>query len=105
MVNERDAVGNTPVHVAARNGTVEMVQLLFDNGGDLSLKNEDEQTSLHLAADYGRTRTVRKICELDDDLVGIEDENSNTALHLAATKGHEKVVTCLIEFQANVESR
>ncbi|XP_075241022.1 transient receptor potential cation channel subfamily A member 1 homolog isoform X2 [Convolutriloba macropyga] len=105
LLSERDQVGNTPLHVAARNGTAEMLRVFYDKGGDITMKNEDEQTVLHLAADYGRTTAVKLICELDDDLVGVEDENSNTALHLAATEGYEKVVTVLIQYQADVESR
>ncbi|XP_063716937.1 transient receptor potential cation channel subfamily A member 1 homolog isoform X3 [Symsagittifera roscoffensis] len=105
MLSERDNVGNTALHIAARNGLADMLQLFYDHGGDLALKNEDEETVLHLAAVYGRTKTVRLICNLDDDLVGCEDEDSNTALHLAATEGHEKVVGLLIHYQADVESR
>jgi len=105
LLSERDQLGNTPLHIAARNGSADIVKLFYENGGDIYLKNEDEQTIMHVAADYGRTATVRMICELDDDLVGVEDENSNTALHLAAMEGHEKVVNLLITYQADVESR
>ena len=66
-------------------------QVLNGNQCDLKLKNEDEQTPLHLAAKYGRTRVVTWICKLDCDIVKDEDEDSNTPLHIAAIEGHVKV--------------
>ena len=82
-----------------------LFQLLHSKECDLKLKNEDEQTPLHLASKYGRTRLVEWMCSLDCDLVKDEDENSNTSLHIAAIEGHNKVTQVLIDYQADVQAR
>ena len=87
------------------NLVITIFQLLHSKVCDLKLKNEDEQTPVHLASKYGRTRVVEWMCTLDGDLVKDEDENSNTPLHIAAIEGHNKVTQILIEYQADVQAR
>jgi ankyrin repeat protein len=48
-VNARGYDGQTPLHEAARAGSVAMVRLLLDHGADATLKNNDGHTSLQQA--------------------------------------------------------
>ena len=48
----------------------------------LGRKNEDEQTSLHLACINGRIDVVKEILRADRNEIMNEDEDSNTPLHL-----------------------
>ncbi|HHF7349551.1 TPA: ankyrin repeat domain-containing protein [Legionella feeleii] len=50
LVNYQDADGNTPLMIAVKRNLVEMVELLFHQGADLSLVNKDGQNSFDLAS-------------------------------------------------------
>jgi len=48
---------NTPLHIAAESGSVEIAKLLLDAGGDVNVKNNDGITPLFWVDDadhYGR---------------------------------------------------
>lgn len=105
LVNESDCYDNSPLHIAAKQGYLDIVQCLVENGAILDDKNEEEETPLHLAAKHGRTNIVRELIKTDTTIVNDEDENSNTALHLAAQCGHHKVVKLLLDLGADVSAR
>ncbi|RUS77619.1 hypothetical protein EGW08_014619 [Elysia chlorotica] len=105
LINESDCYDNSPLHIAAKQGYLDIVQCLLENGADLDDKNEEEETPLHLAAKHGRTNIVRELIKTDTTIVNDEDENSNTALHLAAQCGHYKVVKLLLDLGADVSAR
>ncbi len=44
------------MHVAAQNGFLEVAVALLDAHADADVKNEDEESPLHLAAKEGRNR-------------------------------------------------
>ncbi len=52
-VNERDVMGNTPLHASVRHP--EMVELLISRGADVNAVNLLGETPLHLAVKYRRT--------------------------------------------------
>ncbi|KAK3773373.1 hypothetical protein RRG08_023251 [Elysia crispata] len=105
LINESDCYDNSPLHIAAKQGYLEILQCLLENGADLDDKNEEEETPLHLAAKHGRTNIVRELIKTDTTIVNDEDEDSNTALHLAAQCGHHKVVKLLLDLGADVSAR
>ena len=45
----QNKVGSTALHVACHEGTFDMVKYFVDKGGDLNLKNEDDDMALHRA--------------------------------------------------------
>ncbi|MFO1257276.1 MAG: ankyrin repeat domain-containing protein [Gammaproteobacteria bacterium] len=47
----RDSTGNTPLHKAARNGILNVVQVLLKYHADFSAQNDDGNTPLHLVAE------------------------------------------------------
>lgn len=49
LVNSRDAFGWTPLHEAARIGSVGAVKLLLAHGADIRARNDDGQTPLDVA--------------------------------------------------------
>ena len=53
-----DRFDNTPLHVAAMKGHIEIVEMLLEKTVDIDRKNEDEQTPLLVAAKEGRPRQV-----------------------------------------------
>ncbi|MGE3273641.1 MAG: ankyrin repeat domain-containing protein [Vicinamibacterales bacterium] len=48
-VNARDHEGNTPLHMAASRGDVEMIQYLYDHGADPTALNREGQTTADMA--------------------------------------------------------
>ncbi|MDR1932662.1 MAG: ankyrin repeat domain-containing protein [Spirochaetales bacterium] len=52
-VNERDIIGNTPLHWAVR--YPEMVRFLVEHGADVNARNLLGETALHLAVRYKNT--------------------------------------------------
>lgn len=52
-VNEKDEVGNTPLHCAAQYGKAELVMILVERGADINAKNTFEDTPLKLAENKG----------------------------------------------------
>jgi len=58
-----------------------------ENGARIDFKNEDEATSLHIAAMHGQHAALSELLNHDRTMINSLDENANTALHLAAIDG------------------
>lgn len=43
-VNDMDLFGDTPLHVAAKHGHKEIIEMLIDSGGDRTIKNLKGET-------------------------------------------------------------
>jgi ankyrin repeat protein len=56
MIDRSDRNDNSPLHVAAAMGFLDVVKLLLDNGSKIDNRNDDEATPLILAVKFGRTR-------------------------------------------------
>lgn len=52
-VNEKDEVGNTPLHCAVQYGKADLVVLLVEKGADINAKNTFDDTPLKLAENKG----------------------------------------------------
>ena len=110
--------GNTYLHLAATKGQIEAFKTAFSEEEDKNIRNENGQTSFHLACMHGRLEIVQLLLKNIDirtednhsrllDLVNIFMENAaklsfdnhgidinaktklgHTALHLACIYGH-----------------
>lgn len=58
-VNTRGLFGNTPLHVAAIRGDVEMVTLLLNAGAEVNAVGEYGDTPLHEAVSQGHSQVVQ----------------------------------------------
>ena len=88
-VNQKDNNKRTPAMYAAANGEAGMVELLFDNGADIRLKDSRGMNILHYAVQSASMSTVKYLCfELPAEdaawLVNQRSDDHKTPLHLAA---------------------
>jgi ankyrin repeat protein len=78
----RDLNGDTPLHMAAANGSSEMVKLLLDHSARPTAPNKDGETALHMCARYalGNMDVARSLVASGADL-NIVDARNQTLLH------------------------
>ncbi len=92
--NQRGAVDDTPLHIAARKGALDDVEVLLQNGAAIDIAGDLGNTPLHYAAMSGKTEAVNKLlaCGANPRLA---NEFGQTALEVADLGGHDKVAEVL----------
>ncbi|PCD37250.1 hypothetical protein AU210_005753 [Fusarium oxysporum f. sp. radicis-cucumerinum] len=93
--------GNTPLHLAAILGDVDIINKLLDYGADIRTSNEFGHIPLVLAVRHGRKLAYKKLLELGT--VNICGENRRTALIEAASVKNLALMETLIEDGAMVD--
>ena len=96
-----DPLGETPFHIMAENGLLELYKLTIENAYEKHPRDNSKITPLHLAASNGHL----EVCQLIID--NVEDKNpldlfGKTPLHQAASEGHFEVCQLIIN---NIEDK
>ena len=102
-VNVADRLGNRTLHIAARNGNIQTVQLLVDCGADVNALNGDGQTPLHTAV--GGEKDCPELCSIllkHDAKIDVVDKDGNQPLHLACKRRHAATGNLLLSNGADV---
>jgi ankyrin repeat protein len=79
------------------------VQRLLREGANLSTKDRDRKTLLHLAVENDHKPVVQLLLDLGADLE-VASSNGDKPLYVAAESGYYALVNLLLQFRANVES-
>ncbi|XP_069612710.1 ankyrin repeat and SAM domain-containing protein 1A isoform X4 [Ranitomeya imitator] len=106
VTNIADCKGCFPLHLAAWKGDAHIVRLLIHHGPSLAKVNEqnnDNETALHCAAQYGHTEVVRVLLEELTDPT-MRNHKMETPLDLAALYGRLEVVKLLLNAHPNLLS-
>ena len=93
-VEAEDSLGFTPMHLAAWNGHLGVIQFLI-NKANLDAKSKDGQTPLHVAAQWGHLNVVKALAKQKANMFA-KDHQNGLAIHYAARKGHQKLVEYFI---------
>lgn len=83
-INDVNAKGETPLHIAAMNTSQEganLIDILVAKGGDVNFQNKWGQTPLHYAAVANCVENLQKLTAVPSIDVNIADVNGYNALH------------------------
>nr|DBA33836.1 TPA: hypothetical protein GDO54_001463 [Pyxicephalus adspersus] len=106
VTNIADCKGCFPLHLAAWKGDAQIVRLLIHHGpshAKVNEQNNDNETALHCAAQYGHTEVVRVLLEELTDPT-MRNNKMETPLDLAALYGRLEVVKLLLNAHPNLLS-
>ncbi|XP_043723291.1 ankyrin repeat-containing protein At5g02620-like [Telopea speciosissima] len=93
-------------HIAAKQGDLEVVKVLFKALPELSMTVDlSNTTALHSAAAQGHIEMVNFLLEEGSNLATIAKSNGKTALHSAARNGHLEVVKALLSKEPGIAGR
>ena len=92
--NQRGAVDDTPIHIAARKGELDDIEIFVAHGGDINAVGDLGNTPLHYAAMEGNTSVVKRLIELGANLHA-KNEFSETPQRVAELGNHDEIVKLL----------
>lgn len=92
--------GETPLHVAAADGSIERIQQLLDGRLGVHYRDLYGRTALHQAAISGRYQAVDLLLK-NEAVVNTATDLGYTPLHCAALNGHSTVVQLLLNRNAD----
>ena len=104
-VNQKDNVGNTPLIDTARyagESTLEVIEILIAEGGNVQAKNIYNNTALMNAVRSGQTDVVELLLREGAD-INARAKNGQTALKLASDSLRKDVVAVLTDYGAMLQ--
>uniref|UniRef100_A0A2P2ISG7 Uncharacterized protein MANES_03G021400 n=1 Tax=Rhizophora mucronata TaxID=61149 RepID=A0A2P2ISG7_RHIMU len=105
----KNMYGETPLHMAAKNGCNEATQLLLAHGAFIEAKANNGMTPLHLAVWYSNnaegTSTIRTLLEYNADCSAKDNDNMTPLNHLLQVPGSEKLRELLLLYSEEQRKR
>jgi len=95
------ADGLTPLHLASREGYVEVASILIEHGADVMAQDKHRSTPLHHASEWGSVVVAHFLVEHGADVTA-PDGKGSTPLHKASKMGRAEVARFLLEHGADV---
>ena len=89
---------------ASKNGKINVLRSLLDQGSDVDERNESRETALDVASHFGKFEAAKLLIERGAD-VNPRDVKGWTPLHTASRYGHLLIVRLLLDHNANLDAR
>jgi ankyrin repeat protein len=83
LINQKKNA-RTALHVAARSGNSELVELLLANGANPNIGDDAGWTGIHCAAFSGNFKTLEALIKVKTVNLAVKNADENTALHYIA---------------------
>ncbi len=99
---EKNAKGDTPLHIAAKHGRLEVAKVLMTDE-TIVVYNNDGQIPLHCAAETNQAN-VMALLLTRLDFINIPSKDLRTALHISALSHHREAVILLLQHGAEINS-
>ncbi len=100
-----DARGITPLHLAAKHGHRNMVEVLLERVSAVNLKSQDGITPLSIAVQEGRRELVALLLEKGAQVQEQVQIGGATLLHVAAYRGNQEIISLLLQHGADKQAR
>ena len=102
LLHLKDLEGNTALHIASREGRLDVVRYLVEQGADVNSLNAENYTTLHMAAHWGTPEVVEYLLDhqADRDAVTMYGD---TSLRRAALSGRTETVKVLLARGAPID--
>jgi ankyrin repeat protein len=81
--------GNTPLHIAAQNGHINIVKLLLELKAPTSIKNSSGNTPLHMSIEYDYYEASKVLVESGADLMAMNIKDSPAYKGIDGTKFYD----------------
>jgi ankyrin repeat protein len=104
QINYTNLIGQTPLHTAAENGELQVVECLLQHRNNLNTRSESSYSPLHYATIYGHDYVIACLVGAQAD-INIRDKDGRTCLHYAAYNSSLPVAWYLINNDANINVR
>lgn len=101
-VNLKDAVGRTPLRIAAEKADIPMVMFLIENGADVNIADANGNTPLIFIINKTGNLEITKHLIAKGAAVNTQNRTGETALMYAAWRGYTDIVAFLLENRANI---
>ena len=96
----------TPLHLAAKNGFKDLVDVLVQSGGNVNARNFPmQETPLHLATRNGHRHIAQFLVQQGSQVNARNNPSRETPLHLASRNGHQQIAEFLIRRGSQVNAR
>lgn len=102
----RNIYGENALHQAAGQGSLSVLNLILDLGGNANLETRENRgnTALNVAAIYGQDEVVKLLLENGAN-INARNTDGDTPLHLAVEWRREAVLKTLIEAKVDIDRR
>ncbi|KAF5907613.1 uveal autoantigen with coiled-coil domains and ankyrin repeats-like, partial [Clarias magur] len=94
IATKLDADGRSSLHIAARNGLINSLNVFLAHGVNLRTADATGKTALHLSSRDGHSACVQRLLQCKSPVDCI-DQHGKTALHEAAYAGHTTIIKML----------
>lgn len=105
--NCRSVTGTTPLHLAARDGMLDLIDILYQHGASTDEKDEDKiggNYPIHLAASNNHPECVNRLLNGGAN-ANVKNSFGQTPLHIACRYGFTDVVETLLSKGADPNMR